>query len=76
MALIVIVVWSVLILAISIVAMATQESDPTLMGEGSYEASGEISKPSYPQGEARDLSAGHSGKSDAVPIIGKSARAS
>jgi hypothetical protein len=44
MALIVIVVWSMLILAISIVAMTTQESDPTFMGEGSYEASGEGSK--------------------------------
>ena len=46
MALIVIVVWSVLILAISIVAMATQESDLTFMSEGNDEGSGERSKPS------------------------------
>ena len=40
MALIAILAWSVIILGISIVAMATQESDPTFAGEGgSYDTS-------------------------------------
>ena len=34
MALIAILVWSVIILGISMVAMVTQESDPTFAGEG------------------------------------------
>ena len=53
MALIAILVWSGLILGISIVAMATQESDPRVMGEGSYQAAGKGSK--HPQDEAPDL---------------------
>ena len=45
MALMAIVVWSVVILGISIVAMVTQKSDPTFAGEGgSYDASWEDSK--------------------------------
>ena len=42
MALIAILAWSVIIIGISMVAMVTQESDPTFMGEGgSYDASWE-----------------------------------
>ena len=45
MALIAILAWSVIILGISIVAMVTQQSDPTFAGEGgSYDASWEDSK--------------------------------
>jgi hypothetical protein len=40
MALIAILVWSGLILGISIVAMASEERDPRVMGERSYQATG------------------------------------
>jgi hypothetical protein len=44
MAFIAFVIWSVLILGISMVAMFTQESDPTFGGEGSYQPSWEDSQ--------------------------------